>query len=321
MKILNNKLDQRYKGVVVKRIDDNGSLFYFKPTDFDGLITEDFSFKTEKGHTLRGRFYHYGSPKPNRLIVFEHGMGVGHRAYYREIERIAREGYLVYSYDHTGCTESDGEHIMGLSGSIVDLDACICALVSYGFDEKNISVIGHSWGGFSTMNILSFHPDLKNVVALSGFISVKDMQRQVTPVSISMFRPYFYKLEKEMNPNHYSCSAIDTLSRATSPALIIHSMDDPSVHGKRHFLKLQKALGNKENVTFVKLHGKGHNPTYTEDAVKYKDEFMAEHKRRIKEGIPIDTDEHRAFLMSYDWHRMTNQDENVWRIIFDFFEK
>ena len=48
---------------------------------------------------------------------------------------------------------------------------------------------------------------------------------------------------------------------------------------------------------------------------------MAEHKRRIKEGIPIDTDEHRAFLMSYDWHRMTNQDENVWRIIFDFFEK
>ena len=321
MKSFFDILEERYKSKVVRRIDDTGILFYFKPSDFDGLITEDFSFKTQKGYTLRGHFYHYGNPKPDRLIVFEHGMGVGHRAYYREIERIAREGYLVYSYDHTGCTESEGEHTMGLSGSLPDLDDCISALINKGFAPEIISVVGHSWGGYSTMNILSRHPSLRSVVAMSGFISVKEMHKQVTPISIAAFRPRFYKMEREINPNYYQSSAIETLSAAKSPALIIHSMDDDSVYAKRHFVKLEKALKYKENVNFLKLNGKMHNPTYTEEAVKYKKEFLAEHNKRLKEGKEKNREEHRAFLMTYDWYKMTEQDEKIWEVIFVFLDK
>lgn len=319
MKRVCNKLYERYERVLMKRYDDTGILFYFKPSDFEGLIVEDFPFKTKKGYTLRGHFYHYGNPKPNRLIVFEHGMGVGHRGYYREIERIAREGYLVYSYDHTGCTESEGEHIMGLGGSLPDLDDCISALIKNGFDPQSISVIGHSWGGYSTLNILSYHPSLKNVVAMSGFVSVKDMQKQILPKHIAPLRPYFYNIEKKLNPEYYQSSAIKTLKAATVPVMIIHSMDDNSVY-KRHFLKLQRVLDGKENINFLKLDDRLHHPTYTVEAAQSKDRFTKEHKRRLKEGIPTDTLEHKEFLMSYDWYKMTDQDESVWKKIFDFLD-
>ena len=314
-----DKLEERYKKVVMTRKEDTGILFYFKADDF-GLITTDFSFKTKKGYTLNGHFYHYGNPRPDRLVVFEHGMGVGHRAYFREIERIAREGYLVYSYDHTGCTESEGEYIMGLGGSLPDLDDCISALIDKGFDSKNISVIGHSWGGYSTMNILSRHPSLKNVVALSGFVSVKDMQKQVTPKCIAIFRPHFYKMEKALNPDHYKSSAIESLTNTEKPVLIIHSIDDNSVH-ITHFIKLQKALKNKQTIKFLKLDGKLHHPTYTYEAVNYREEFFKEHNKRVKEGQAVNKEEQDVFLKSYDWYKMTNQDEDIWRIIFDFLEK
>lgn len=319
MKKLYDKIDGRYKKVVVTRRDDTGILFYFKASDF-GLEVTDFSFKTKKGYTLNGHFYHHGNPKPERLIVLEHGMGIGHRAYFREIDRIAREGYLVYSYDHTGCTESEGPHVMGLGGSLPDLDDCISALIGKGFAPENISVIGHSWGGFSTMNILSYHPSLKNVVSMSGFVSVKDMQKQVLPKRIAIFRPHFYKMEKELNPLYYNSSAIECLKKTEKPVLIIHSMDDNSVY-KAHFIKLHKALKDKENIEFLKLDGKRHHPTYAYDAVNYREEFYKEHNKRVKGGEVNNKEEHQAFLKSYDWRRMTNQDEDVWRRIFEFLEK
>lgn len=322
MGFISRQLVNYYKSTVYKRRDDDGSLFCFKAADFPGLISEDYSFVTKRGHKLGGHFYHYGSPKPNRLIVFEHGMSVGHRAYFREIERIAREGYLVYSYDHTGCTESEGEHIMGLSGSLADLDSCISALAERGFAPEQISVIGHSWGGYSTMNILSYHPNLRSIVALSGFISLRDMLGQVIPGILAPFRPVIYRLEKETNPDYAESSGIATLLSAKSPALIIHSEGDNSVNIKRHFVKLQNALSDKENVTFLKFTDRVHNPTYTPDAVKYKQTFFKEYTKRTKKNKhKSNMEEHKAFLASYDWQRMTAQDEEVWKVIFNFLKK
>ena len=321
MGFISRQFEIFYKKTVYKRREDDETLFYFKKSDFEGLISEDFSFTTKQGYKLGGHFYHYGDPKPNRLIVFEHGMGVGHRAYFREIERIAREGYLVYSYDHTGCTESEGVHIMGLSGSIADLDSCISALVEHGFSPKEISVIGHSWGGYSTMNILSCHPDLRSIVALSGFISLRDMHMQVIPSILAPFRPAIFALEERTNPGYAEKSAIDTLGNTTVPALIIHSTDDNSVDFKRHFMKLRNALSHKENITFLELSDRVHNPTYTPEAVKYKQQFFKAHTKRIKQGKHKNKEDQKAFLASYDWHKITEQDESVWAQILKFLEK
>ena len=322
---ISRQIEKIYKNTLFCRRDDDGTLFYFSLEDFAGLRRTPYSFKTKKGHTLNGYFYHYGeysSYGKERLIVFDHGMGVGHRAYMKEIEMLARHGYLVYSYDHTGCTESEGEHIMGLSGSLADLDSCITSLKSEkGFSGNAISVVGHSWGAFSTLNILAYHPDIRSIVAMSGFVSLKDMQKQVIPSILSPFRPYLYKIEKETNPDYADSSAIDVLSATETDALIIHSLDDDSVSATRHFCKLKDALSDKPNVSFITLTDRGHNPNYTAEAVKYKAEFFTAHKKRIKKNLHKDKEAQKIFLSSYDWNKITEQDEEIWNKIYEFLDK
>ena len=318
------QIEKIYSNTLCCRRDDDGTLFYFKTEDFPGLKSTPFEFSTKKGHTLRGYFYHYldfSEYDKSRLVVFEHGMGDGHRAYMREIEMLASHGYLVYSYDHTGCTESGGEHIMGLSGSLADLDACITALKSAGYNGADISVVGHSWGGFSTLNILGYHPDLRSIVALSGFVSLRDMQKQVLSGITAPFRKHLYNLEASVNPDYADSSALDVLSRTERPALIIHSLDDDSVLAKPHYNKLLAALSDKPNITFLTLTDRVHNPTYTADAVKYKKEFFAAYKKRLKKKLHEDKASHRAFLSSYDWRKMTEQDPAVWNKIYSFLDK
>ena len=104
-----------YKGMMHTRCDDTETVFYFSPEDFRGLKKAPFNFKSSMGHNLCGYLYEYSEPNESRLIVFDHGMGGGHRAYMKEIEVLARHGYRVLAYDHTGCMESGGESTNGLA--------------------------------------------------------------------------------------------------------------------------------------------------------------------------------------------------------------
>ena len=123
-----NLLEKAYRKNLFIRNDNPNGIFYFTPADFDGLQAHPYTFPSSMGHELKGYFYHYENPIPNRLVVFDHGMGNGHRAYMREIERLAKAGFLVFSYDHTGCMESGGESTNGFAQSLKDLDDCFKAL-------------------------------------------------------------------------------------------------------------------------------------------------------------------------------------------------
>ena len=309
-----------YRGMIYPRADDNGAVFYFSADDFEGLAQEPFSFSSSDGHFLQGYFYSYPNAKADRLIVFEHGMGSGHRGYLREIELLAKEGYLVFAYDHTGCMESGGESTGGFVQSLKDLDDALVALkAEKELHDRKISVIGHSWGGFSTLNIAALHPDLHSVVALSGFLSVEQMLNQF--FGGILMRGVGKKLlleESQANPNWISCNAIDALSDTTVKALVIHSADDPVVKCDQHFDVLQKALEGKENITFLKVNGKRHNPNYTADAVAYKDAFFAIYKKELKKKHLTSDAEKASFVKRFDWKRMTEQDMALWKTIFDF---
>lgn len=92
---------------------------------------------------------------------------------------LARHGYLVFAYDHTGCMESGGECTNGFAQSLNDLDTCLKTLKADSkYEKMRFSVVGHSWGAFSTMNVAALHPDLRHVVAMCGFVSVSQMLHQ-----------------------------------------------------------------------------------------------------------------------------------------------
>ena len=302
-----------------KRCDDTETVFYFSPEDFKGLKAEPYTFKASAGHTLQGYIYEYNSPNDQRLIVFDHGFGGGHRAYMKEIEMLCRHGYRVFAYDHTGCMESGGETPNGLSQSLCDLNDCITTIkADERFKGLDISVMGHSWGAFSTLNISALHPEISHIVAMCGFVSVTEMMGTFFGGIMKGYRKPVLKIEKEANPVFFEYNAINSLSSSDVKALLIYSEDDQMCR-KKHYDMLKEGLEGKDNVKFMLVQNKGHNPNYTEDAVKYLGEF-GKARAKLARNKKATVEDKAAFVASYDWNRMTTQDENVWKAIFDHLD-
>ena len=89
---------------------------------------------------------------------------------------------------------------------------------------------------------------------------------------------------------------------------------------RNHYDTLKAGLDGKENVKFLFVTNKGHNPNYTEEAVKYLDEFG---KARVKlvRTKNVTAEDKKKFVASYDWKKMTEQDESVWNVIFEHLDK
>lgn len=318
--LFDNKILGIYKKELVKRNDDYGTAFYYAHTDFDGLNALPYSFTGSFNQTLNGNFYYYGEIKKDRLVIFEHGMGGGHRSYMKEIELLARHGFTVLGYDHTGCMTSGGEHIVGFAQSVCDLDYCINSLKNTEFGDAAISVVGHSWGGYSTLNIGALHPEVTHLVAISAFISVEAMVTRFFPGVLKKYIPAVLEYERQNNPKYVDLNAADSLSKTKAKLLVIHSADDDTVKSKYHFEVLKNRLSTRENTEFMLLQGKNHNPNFTVDAVAYKDKFFKDLTAKIKNN-EFTTEESKAkFKASYDFDRMTQQDMTVWEKIFAFLD-
>ena len=317
--MIKDKLLEIYKSNLFKRFDDVFA-YYFSTKDFPGLKSEFYEFKTLKGDTLRGNFYYYDGYKQNHIIVFDHGMGAGHTAYFREIELLAKNGYKVYSYDHTGCMNSDGPHSYGFLTSLADLDSCLSALKKE-YPGNKISVIGHSWGGFSTSNIAAFHPDVAHVISLAPFISLSSILHQTFHGLLGFMYKHVYNFEASHNDKYATSSTMDALGNYNGYALIFHSKDDNVVNVNYHFNIIKKALSGKENIELVLVDKKYHNPNYTVDAVAYLNEFVKLKNKMLKDKKLQNQDEIDEFIDKFDWWKMTDQDPVVWDKILNTLKK
>ena len=317
--IFEKQIVNAFKGMMYTRCDDTETVFYFSASDFPGLHAEPYPFESSEGNTLKGYIYHYDNPIPGRLIVFDHGFGGGHRAYMKEIEMLCKHGYTVFAYDHTGCMESEGATPGGMAHSLCDLNDCIKAIKADNrFEGMSISVMGHSWGAFSTLNISALHPEITHIVAMCGFVSVEDMVNATFSGLLKGYRKAIMALETESNPAFVKYNAVETLSHSKTKALLIYSEDDPMCK-KVHYDILEKGLKDKENVTLMLCNNKGHNPNYTEDAVKILGEF-GKARAKLAKNKKATAEDKATFVASYDWDAMTVQDEAVWQRIFEHLD-
>ena len=306
-----------YKGMMHARCDDDGTAFYFAASDFNGLIAEPISFKASAGHLLKGYLYHYDEVLPGRVIVFDHGFGGGHRAYMKEIEKLCRHGYLVLAYDHTGCMESEGASPNGMAQSLCDLNDCMNFVKgSERLKGLDISVMGHSWGGYSTLNISALHPEISHVVVLSGFVEVELLVNDFFAGLLKRYRKVILGLETSSNPRFVKFNAVESLEKSNAKVLLIYSDNDQMVR-KSQFDILKEGLVGRPNITFMLEHNKGHNPSYTEDAVRYLGKYLAAKTKLTKKKKLVTEQQKKEFLAGFDWNRMTAQDERVWNAIFE----
>jgi dipeptidyl aminopeptidase/acylaminoacyl peptidase len=236
----------------------------------------------------------------------------------KEIELLCRAGFLVLSYDHTGCMESGGDSPRGFSQSLYDLDDCIKAIKGDArFDGYDISVIGHSWGGFSTLNISAIHKEISHVVVLSGFVSASAIVASFFPGLLRGYRKPVMALEAATNPYYANFDGVSSIKKSAVKALLIYS-DNDTLCSVSHYNTLKAGLCENENVTLRLEVGKGHNPNYTVGAVKYLGEYFGAKKKFLKSKKALTESEKAAFVKSFDWNKMTEQDGDVWEQIIAF---
>lgn len=316
--IFEKRIINVYRAMAQTRCDDNGTAFYFTAKDFEGLKCEPYPFRSSRGYNLSGYIYSYENPIANRVVVFDHGFGGGHTSYMKEIEILCKHGYIVFAYDHTGCMESGGETSNGMAQSLCDLNDCINTLkADKRFADFDFSVMGHSWGGFSTLNISALHPDISHVVVLSGFVSVNLLVDAFFGGLLRFYRKSIMKLEESSNPDFVKYNAVETLSNSKAKALLIYSDNDMLCSKKVHYDTLKNALEGRDNIKFHLENGKGHNPNYTADAVAYLGEYVNAKNKLTKEKKLVTDEQKKEFLASFDWDRMTKQDDAVWKVIFE----
>ena len=319
--IFSGLITKVYKKALFRRMDERPDCFYFTYKDFPGLHEESYPFRGEHGQMLAGHFYYYDGAREDRIIVFEHGMGAGHRSYMRDIDTICRHGYRVFTYDRTGCADSEGDTIRGFAGALSDADHAMRALrEDPRYANVDVSVVGHSWGGYTTQNICAYHKDIKHIVAISGFPSIPVMLEQQFRGILKLFRGDAMALERETNPRYADSTALRAVLDSDVKALFIHSLDDHIVDYNVHMKYLMDNLSDNDRVRFITVDEKQHNPTYTKNAVALLRDYHQKREALAKKRGERTPEEYKAFVDSFDWWAMTEQDDSIWKEIFDFID-
>jgi pimeloyl-ACP methyl ester carboxylesterase len=312
--IFHKEIEEVYRAQLFVGADDIGIAHYFSHKDFPGLNADRYEFISSKNNRLIGYFYSYKDFDESSIVVFDHGFGGGHTAYMKEIEKLCSFGYRVFAYDHTGCMESGGKTANGLAQSLCDLNDCIKVIKEdRRFIGLDISVMGHSWGGFSTLNISALHPEISHIVALCGFVSVEEMVKTFFSGPMKGYQKAVLALEQASTPHFVSFDALKSLSNTKTKALLIYSEDDHLCR-RLHYDILHKGIGDQKNVTLMLVKNKDHNPNYTEDAVKLLGAF-GKARAKFAKKKNASPEEKAQFVASFDWNAMTEQDETVWQTI------
>lgn len=252
--------------------------------DFDGLRREKYEFTSDKGQNLTGYLYR-SEGEQHGIIVMAHGFGGGgHNSYMDCANYFARHGYCVFAYDATGNDESEGKGVGGFPQGVIDLDHAITFVEKSGnFPDLPIFLFGHSWGGYSVCSVLTYHPEVKAVIACSGVNSSAEMfeaeGKRQAGAGIYLMMPFVRLYEQMKFGSYASNTAMDGFASSDAAVMILHSADDEVVPIEYGYDIYYKKYQNDPRFTFVRFEDQGHE--YFNDKA-YKNEFNAEFDKWLK---------------------------------------
>lgn len=298
------------RSLCAKRYDGSASLPYYRASDFS-LSEKRFSFYSGK-RLLSGSEYFYSDAIPKALIVFFHGLGDGRGSYIKEISLLAKEGYLVYAYDNTGCMESEGRTINSFDHSFKDQKAFF-SFLDKDEDAKGLKryVVGHSWGGFNALISSKSDYSIEKIVSLAGYTSIPTFFGTFLPRFGKVFWPSIWLASRYLEPRYGAKNAISLLKKSDAEVLYIQGEDDHIVPLKAGFIALRKAFYGNPRFHFVLVKGIGHSVYRSPESEAYVHSLL-------KDGI-TDLNKNEGLLM--DIEKATKENEEVWKAILDFLKK
>lgn len=294
---------------------DSTPLKFFTSDDYEGLNYTPIEFKSTNDNTLRGNIYYYDYPIYKGVLIFAHGLGVGHLQYTHEINHFAKLGFKVVTYDNTGSAKSDGESTGGLPQGIMDLKSCLDFVRSRD-DLKNYNKVlcGHSWGGYSTINVLPFvlkEDNVKCAVAMGApFCSTDALYEMITKESnlLKFTGPFISMIEKNRYGQISKMNTLASLSNVDIDTMLVHGTKDHIISYENNFKFVEDNL-KKDNVTFVTAENKRHRPNISDDATAY-DELIRNDVDNLK-ARKAEREEFKKYYDNIDYHKLVEFDDNI----------
>lgn len=305
-------ISKQYIKRFVCRYDKEVGIPYYSYTDFANLKQEALSFTNSKGIKISYFYYYYPHYNKDKIILFLPGIGPGHTAYLKEIEEICKRGFKVLSLDYTGTDKSEGKYLASLNTPTEDVNE----LLDYLTLDKEVIVIGHSLGGYTSLNLLNLRNDINKGVIMAGFLSVKSLINSL--VKSKFINKQILKYERKKYPHYYDLDNVSFLKETKKKILFIHSIDDQMVPYKSSLAVVEKL--NNENLITVSVDHRGHNPNYTEKASKYLQEVFGKYNELIKEK-KIKTDKDKInYFKDVSLADLVEQDQRIIEEIINFIK-
>lgn len=305
-------ISKQYIKRFVCRYDKEVGIPYYSYTDFTNLKQEALSFTNSKGIKISYFYYYYPNYNKDKIILFLPGIGPGHTAYLKEIEEICKRGFKVLSLDYTGTDRSEGKYLGSLNTPCEDVNELLDILKL----DKEVIVIGHSLGGYTSLNLLNLRNDINKGVIISGFLSVESLINSL--VKSKFISKQILKYERKKYPHYYDLDNVSFLKDTKKKILFIHSLDDQMVPYKSSLAVIEKF--NNENLITVTVDQRGHNPNYSEKASKYLQEVLGKFNELIKEK-KIKTDKDKInYFKDVSLADLVEQDQKIIEEIINFIK-
>lgn len=296
-------------------------------------VREDYPRRPMEFYSGENRLqaYVYGEDNDKGLVVMSHGMGGGHEGYIPDITWFVDHGWRVFAFDNTGSCESEGESIVGLVQSALDLDAAL----TYIEGNEELSglervLYGHSWGGYAVTAVLNFDHDVAASASIAGYSEPVEMAaewgKNMVGGLIYLEYPFLW-LNNKLSFGEYSdMSAVDGINNTDVPVLIVHGDGDDVVKYNGAGIISRKDKIINPNVSYLTLSNEGRNGHNTVFLSQGASEYMSELEERYDEleesfGGEL-TDEAKAeFFGAVDKHRASEINPELIEAVNSFFEK
>lgn len=272
---------------------------YYKKEEFN-MNMDPVEFKVDND-TLRGGVYYHDFEEYKGLIVFCHGMFSSIHSYMQDIAYLSSKGYKILAINYTGIDSSDGKNYRGFGQSLKCIDYAVrYAKENAQLKNYDISVVGHSWGGFAALNIQKYHNDIKKAVAIAPFVSTRLLLKSYIPKIFYFVLPAFVLIDSMKCGGYSFANAIKVLKNKEN-VMIVKSKND---HMVKYELNAKKLLDSNNKIASIINDNRLHNPHYTQESVN----LLAEYSKKLNE---LSSEERKELKRNTDFHKLGELDQEV----------
>ena len=235
-----------------------------QPTPTEDIVSEDYSVSYDDKQ-LYGKITAPSDYKSKKLptIVIAHGLNNTLEQYEMYSQLLAKQGYLVYSFDFYGGSrqsKSGGQDMLNMSvkTELTDLTQVMEKLSSEAFvDKSKMSLFGASQGGVVASLYAASYPDRvhKLLLIFPAFVLFDDVQETYRQLG----SPDLNQLPDSLTHHNATLGKIylidalgidiqSELAKITAPTLIIHGTDD-AVVPYQYAVQASQTIPNAELVT------------------------------------------------------------------------